>query len=362
MNALNAVRLYWIWASSLIYALLSLLSSDLDNVKNVINIMDSLAFYTGALSWALYFARLSINCFLVLKDSLQGPCLLENDINSTSWLMVYYDRFISELDKRKFELLNDLLWAPCNLLCYFWLNGSGTMGDLGSLLTIVLLLFDLSASLCSYGEKLSLYDKELKSFDDNLNLSADKKYLLIRLKNAKEDCERNWKYNQYQHYLNIGYSLGLVFSFALMTLPFVPLTVPLWFTTSFIGTGLCFGLTVLRDAIEKAIEMQREDGFINYMQLIPNFIVASITPLLILNSLLNLPLSSVIILLSSYATGFEFFKWVIENDMYAEKVIPSNHQLSFFAQPKTLIPTYLGPEQFNQGIKILDKDQDHGYS
>lgn len=265
MNSFNNYRLYWVWTSALINSILSLLESDFTNAKTALTIMDSISFYTGILSWALYYARFSIHLSLLLKNTVKGFWLTENDKKSPWWNLSTHERFKIEWDKRKFQLLNDSIWATGNLICYFWLTGSGTFGHLGSVLTIALLAFDISVSIWNYFEKYDIYKEEIKSFNKEINSSSDN-YLLNILKDTKKQCEHNWKYEEYKLFNNIGYSIGLLAAFTLLSMPFIYITAPTMLIIALTGSLLCLSLTIIRDVIEKVIDNYKdeEQNSLNY--------------------------------------------------------------------------------------------------
>lgn len=333
MNSFNGKRLYWVWASSLINAALSLIPSDFSNIQNALNIMDTISFYTGIISWALYYARFSIHLSLLLKNTIKGAWLTEDDKKSTYWNLSSYKRYKIQWDKRKFDLLNDFIWATGNLICYFWFIGSGTFGHLGSVLTIVLLAFDVSANILAYIEKSKLYDDELESFNKAIDESKNNEYLSTRLKDSKQQCERNWKYEEYKLYNDIGYSIGLLAAFALMTLPFLPITVPSLFILSLTGTILCFALTVLHDAIGEYIDIYKNEEFYKDIYIKRSVFLSLLTPI-VLSSFVFLPLGSAFLVLCAYAALSTLSKSIIDEVVGTEFEAKESNNYKFCSDKK----------------------------
>lgn len=302
MNSFNGKRLYWVWASSLINKTLSLIPSDFSNVHNALTIMDNLSFYTGIISWTLYYARFSLHLTLLLKNTIEGPWLTKEDKALYYWNLSVYDRFIIQWNDAKFNILNDFIWATGNLICYFWFIGPGLFGHLGSVLTIALLLFDVGVSMCIY---------------------LDRK--------EKNHYSTEWIYEEYKLYNDIGYAIGLFIAFSLMTVPFFSIAAPFPFALSLVGTVLCFGLSILHDAISGIIDLYKDESLNKEMHLVYSIFLSLITPMVILSSLVCLPIPNAIIALSAYAALSVVSDFVIDDVCQKES---SNYKLSFFSKNK----------------------------
>ena len=267
MGAFNEKRLYWVWGSGLIKTMLELLPDSLEHLgqaKDTIKYPDP---YTGALSWGLYYFRFSLNLSLLLKHTIQGPWMSEEE-KSTPWT----ERFLTQWDQRKFTLLNDSVWATGNLVCYFWLTGPGTMGTLGDALTLALLIFDISLAVWEYVEEQTRYNKEITDYETNIKLLEAKiktpknanedqiefaqkiKEYTIQLnaiKRAHKKCINDWKEKNINLILNISYAVGLMLAFFILAAPFVP---ALAFLAP-VGAVLCFALTILFNAVKGGMEL-----------------------------------------------------------------------------------------------------------
>ena len=135
LDSLNQKRLYWVWASSLIKLMLDLTPPDFFNSANAAKIMRSPDYYTGALSWILYYFRLSISFGLVLKHTIPGFWMSEEE-KQTPW----QERLLAQLDQRKFTMIElDAFWATANLVCFYVLTAQKGLGPWGDLLTMALL-------------------------------------------------------------------------------------------------------------------------------------------------------------------------------------------------------------------------------
>jgi hypothetical protein len=275
IGAFNEKRLYWVWGSTFIKTMLSLSQEDFYNTKQAGEIVRSLDPYTGALSWALYYFRFSLNLFLLLKHTIKGPWMSKEEAE-TPWEL----RFQGQWNKRKFGLLNDFLWGPANTAGYFWLRG--VLGPWGDTLTIFLLIFDISAALWDFAEQEAQYHAQMEEYEREIEaLEQIKKELseksfaneeeqkenklkiyrmelqINALKRAQATCDKNWNLQRWGLYNNIGYAMGLMLSFVALTMPFMPLDKATALTLGVVGAVLCFTFTVLANSIRGGIEIYK---------------------------------------------------------------------------------------------------------
>lgn len=277
---LNEKRLYWVWGSNFIKTMLSLMSADFFNTAQAKQAMKTPDVYTGSLSWGLYYFRFSLNLGLLLKHTIAGPWMSEQEKNS-SWT----DRFATQWQQRKFALLNDSLWATANLVCFFWLKGKGVLGKSGDALTLGLLLFDLSVAIWDYAEQSTQYnskineiDEQLRQIDeriDSLKLEQSNPVATVEehqriahalrdatlqqntLERMKKQCSKEWQLNNIKLATNLSYAIGLVITFAILAAPFMPFAVSTLATLAVVGAVLCFALTVLYNAVKSGIEIYK---------------------------------------------------------------------------------------------------------
>ncbi|WP_277619256.1 hypothetical protein [Legionella norrlandica] len=175
MGWFNEKRLYWVWGSSFLKVILGALPTDFFNVTQATQVVKAPDPYTGTISWALYYFRFSLNMFLLLKHTIKGPWMSEKE-KRKPWT----ERFLTQWDQRKFSLLNDSIWATGNLVCFFWLTGKGALGTWGDVLTLALLVFDISIAIWDFEEQKTRHNKEMLDFDNNI------KGLERLIKKAKE--------------------------------------------------------------------------------------------------------------------------------------------------------------------------------
>jgi hypothetical protein len=270
VGALNGKRLYWVWGSSFLKTMLSLVPEGFRNAEQAGNIVKIPDPYTGCLSWGLYYFRFSMNFFLLLKHTVQHPWMSQDEIDE-GW----FNRFSTQWTQRKFTLLNDSLWATANLLCFFWLTGKSVLGTAGDALTVALLLFDTSVALWDFSEQQALHKAQIQQYEHDIQqlnteinaLTGDdeeskaKKLQLEMQKNAlerdKKQCITNWALQKIGLYTNIAYATGLMAAFVVMTMPFVPIAAGLASTLAVVGAVVCFAMTVINNAVQSGIEIHR---------------------------------------------------------------------------------------------------------
>lgn len=279
MTWFNDKRLYWVWGSSLLKMVLDVIPPDFFNASQAAGAVKAPDPYTGTISWALYYFRFSLNLFLLLKHTIRGPWMSEEE-KQVPWT----ERFKTQWDQRKFTLLNDSIWATANLLCFFWLNSRYGLGAWGDLLTLALLLFDVSMTIWDFAEQSTKYNKEMLDYEKDINelkvtIEAQKskideeqepkaKQALIQalkenelklsgLRKAQEKCKREWGYTKISLATGLAYAVGLMLAFALLTLPFLPISGPAVTAITLTGAVLCFAFTVINNAIKSGMEIYK---------------------------------------------------------------------------------------------------------
>ncbi|CAM2744685.1 DUF1542 domain-containing protein [Legionella worsleiensis] len=273
MGWFNEKRLYWVWESGLLIKALELVPADFFNVGNAAKAVQAPAPYTGAISWGLYYFRGSLNLFLLLKHTIKGSWMSEEESN-----IPWTERFLTQWNQRKFTLLNDFVWATGNCLCYFILTGSGALGTWGDVLTLALLAFDIGLAVWEYEENKTQFLNEMLHYEEDIKAikqrikqinndpdatETEKKKLkeyrlqLQCLEKAQKQCQKDWDYQNISLRINIGYAVGLMLAFALVALPFLPITGAALVTLSVTGTVICFVLTVLNNAAKGGMELYK---------------------------------------------------------------------------------------------------------
>ncbi len=272
MGAVNRKRLYWVWAGSMLGAIISMLSDDFFKKTQASAAVSSPAPVTGYMSWVLYYARFGMNLGLLLKHTIAGPWMSEAERSIPTW-----ERFKTQWAFRKFDLLNDSIWATANLACFFWLVGNGLMGYLGNVATAGLLIMDVCLTAWRFCEQVVEHEAEMRRFalnearlvqklkiaeEDKGQLIAeyDKESLALELKTLramKKKCEFDWQYKKYGLITDLAYAVSLLGAFSLMCCFFFPpaaIVPAAAMALAVAGAALCFVLTVIYSAMNSWLE------------------------------------------------------------------------------------------------------------
>ncbi|MCW8397195.1 hypothetical protein OQJ26_00105 [Legionella sp. PATHC038] len=276
MGGLNEGRLYWVWGSSFLKTVISLVPEDRFYQKQATDAIRVPDPYTGNLSWILYYARFALNLFLLLKHTVKHPWMSDEEAK-TPW----QERFLTQWDQRKFTLLNDSIWGTANLVCFFWLTGKGLLGTAGDAVTLALLVFDIAIALWDFAEQSTKYNKAMLQYDEDLErlhrqLQALKDLELVSklqdeelkakrqiemqihaLKREKLKCEREWHLQKVSLIVNIAYAVSLMAAFMILTMPFMPISAPVLASMAIAGAVLCLAFTIISNAIKGGIEIYK---------------------------------------------------------------------------------------------------------
>lgn len=271
MGEVNAVRLYWVWAGNFLSSVLSQLPENYVNKQQAQQAVAAPGPITGYMSWVLYYTRFGVNLLLVAKHTVPGWWMSDDEQKIPIW-----ERFTTQLDLRKFTLLNDSVWATGNMACFLWLCGEGRPGYLGNVLTAVLLLMDVSLTIWRFVEESTQYAIEKQRFIKDIELleakirlaeeGADDK-LAQRLRHdmdnlikAQAHCNFEYKYKWYGLVNDLTYATGLLLAFTLMCgflLPGGALAPEVIMLLSLSGAALCFLLTAISEAVTGYIDVAK---------------------------------------------------------------------------------------------------------
>ncbi len=162
--------------------LLDVVDTGLDSFRGFVRLMDQ---YTNPffayLAWCFFIPRLTTNLFLLMKHLIPGAWMGEQE-KDLGW----FARLQAQLQRRWFELGNDLVWVIVGLLNCFVLVGG--LAPVAFYFTLFGFAFDVAnASLRAYVE-LNRLQKLKEEYD-------------VLYQNACSDEERK-AIKDYQHYIN----------------------------------------------------------------------------------------------------------------------------------------------------------------
>lgn len=274
MSDANVYRLNWVWGGGLDRMLLDWMPENMGRTKQAQRVFAEIAPVTGYMSWVLYYCRLGIELYFLIRSTFKGSWL---DPRATQYEKsrspALQERFLSQWDLHKFSILNDTFWATANMACFFWLIGNSLLGYLGNILTGTLLLFDLTLVAWAYLEKKSEHKKVMLQYDEDLaslktkiasEANALEKQVLQEhyqvLKAERDQCDFEWKYTEKQWMQDIGYAVLLLASFSMLCCFFFPPAAILPLTALILGTvgaTLSFLITVGLHVLKTATEIEQ---------------------------------------------------------------------------------------------------------
>jgi len=269
MGELNGRRLYWIWGGGLLTSVISMLPDDFAGKQQAGQALAAPAPALGYISWILYYARFGINLSLLLKHTIAGPWMGDEEKKIHPW-----ERFKTQWQARKLSLLNDSIWATANMVCFFWLTGGGMLGYMGNALTAGLLLLDISLTTWRFCEESTQHNKYIKQYEDGIaalqaklvetKTDPDERAVLQLQLDAlikdKKQCEFDWKYKRYGIINDLVYAVGLLAAFSVLCSFFFPPAALLPATAlilGVVGAALCFVLTITTAAVKGELEIAK---------------------------------------------------------------------------------------------------------
>ncbi|CDZ76330.1 ATPase involved in DNA repair [Legionella massiliensis] len=279
MTEINGKRLYWVWGGGMLASIIAFLPATFYSAAQASDRLGAPSPVTGYMSWVLYFCRLGINSILLFKHTINGPWMSEEESKIPAW-----ERFTTQLEQRIFAILNDLLWAPINMACFFWLKGAGTLGYVGNIATVILLTMDLVLSLIRHWHETTKHNKEMLEIDNekaalrqkieehealrdrarDLEEKAVYDAKIAELEEQLKDLQKmqakakfDWKYKELALVSDCCYALGLLLAFCVVICFFfppaslAPMTVLI---IGLIGAAACFLATTIYTAYNCHLE------------------------------------------------------------------------------------------------------------
>lgn len=290
----NSWRLYWVWAGLMIRQTLDSNEGFFirANSAQTLGVAKYPKPLMDALSYGLYYIRGSIHLLFALKHTISfGFMSAEEKEMIDEMDMGVWSRIYEQLLERKYELLNDFLWATSNVLGAVKLIGGTPLGPYGDLLTEILLFMDYELVNLKFSEALEQKNQELSLYNNEISLLQEKiiglqtetdtqnqieilREQLNRLKLAKNECEQElskksiWYQSQKA---NLIYSFSLIVAFAILIFPWENIltalgyaaetAVPAAVTLGLAGAVLLFALSAVHNCYQSYLEVSqaRED-------------------------------------------------------------------------------------------------------
>lgn len=273
LSDFNYVRLYWVWAGTMLRSALAMLNDWFKTInvdtQNTQYIASNYQDIWGYISWSLYYLRFLLNIAMVLKHTIPGPWM-EDEEQALVEEIGGLARFKSQFEERKFILINDFIWGIINMVCHLWCTGPSWWGYTGNVLTVLLLLGDLSLALLRRSDELAEHEStldrfnlEIRELDDKFNDNTNDTTLkeqIFRLKQAREAYLTQWNHKQHGTKVDIVYAAGLVSAFVVLCACFIPDGVVSSATSGIFGmtgAGLLFSLALIYSSYKGYLEVAR---------------------------------------------------------------------------------------------------------
>lgn len=266
LDPLNACRLYWVWGGSLLQDVLHLLSGKLLNIDIATRETSAPSYSLGMLSWILYYTTFFLDVYMLCKHTIPGPWMTEEEKNRP-----ISERFLEQWHLRKHSMINDLVWATANLVCFYWLKGDGFKGHAGDAGTVVLLVVDCLVSLWLYMEEKRLHEQAIITLTHEIEYwnkgarifdtaEAERRMKIDLLEKMKAEQERDWIYRKASHLTNIYIAGAYVLACLLFLATAFPLPEATLTVTSVTASAACFLLAVAYNAISAGIDISRANA------------------------------------------------------------------------------------------------------
>lgn len=304
MNEINGRRLFWVWGRTFVCTLLDLFSTDFYYKSQAADILEKQGVVMGYISWILYYLRAGMYWGLLLKHTIKGPWMTqaESELDITTW-----ERFSTQWDQRKFELINDTIWATCNLACFYWLISAKGLSLAGDIFTLVLLAMDVivavwqwseeetrhNADLLHYRTAIETLEDKIKALESGVDKQARKllryrepvldgtvkvllsvdddekkdelkiqqinvlKEQLMRLKQAEDKCISDWALKQKGFIYDLAYAIALFAAFSLVCFSPLASVAATTIMLAIIGAGLCFVLNAAYSALKHNLDVEQ---------------------------------------------------------------------------------------------------------
>lgn len=268
-------RLNWILSSRLALSVLQVLPAQFANAGRAEQEIATPDQVTGYLGWIASYTLLGINLFLLVKHTISGPWMSEAErtLPLSTW-----ERFTTQVEQRKFTILNDLLGATVCMASFFWLKGTGEAGYIGSFLFIGYLMVDVCLSAWQFVEastdhniELQRYQLDIEALNNQLTqLPLDteaKDRLSIQLSHlieAQTQCKLEWQYKKYRRISEITYKLGAMLAYTVIYCFFLPpmeIVASTRLILNSVGTIVYFLLTIAYRSVDGQLDIDKATSY-----------------------------------------------------------------------------------------------------
>ena len=260
-----------IWGGGFLSQMLDLLPEDYQYRDSALWCLDAISPITGGMSFILYYARGLLEVMLLFKHTciINGWAPWMSDAER-DMALDWHERFPVHWAYRQYRILNDIIWATCNLLCFYWLQGDEiaygalTWGYYGNVLTALLLLMDVALTWMRFQEEREAFLQQQYALERDLNILADEhteqKIFLEQLQ-----CFNNieWRHREERLQQDFIYAVLLLAAFVVVCCAFVtPVAPSIAMVFNVVGSAMCWALTVWNDTMNEKLNMDHAKDWI----------------------------------------------------------------------------------------------------
>ncbi len=228
---LNWLRLILVRTRRLLNTLIPILEIWKLNSYYIVILDHYMAPLFNYLSWLFYIPRFLVNSILLLKHLVPGPWMSQDE-KQLGWIT----RLQAQLERRWFELVNDLGWGVAGLLCCFVLTG-----PVGFHFGIAFFLFDVITGIVRSFLDFRRYERLKADYSRLLTEAITKKAdYLPELENYRRYMQERISYEQKKILLNFVTPIIILFAMctALCSNPIVPFIGAIILVSTTIGAYL----------------------------------------------------------------------------------------------------------------------------
>ena len=257
-------RAYWGWNRQLLLNFILLLPETFPRRDAAESTLAFFAPWLGFLSYMTLSIHLTLELILMIKNSLLGPWLTRHKTQK----IYFIEQLKTQLDSRKFGLLDDFLSIASNLIAFLWVTGEGSLGPFGPLLTasfrvlyVGLITWRNEEMKANYKRLIAGYEADIQA----LNAMSPKPEVEIKfLERELALCQRQFIFKQREFKTELYYLLGLFVGIALLcSLAFSPVVIPatLALVIGFLSYAISFGAVFqFHETRGKNAILLREEG------------------------------------------------------------------------------------------------------
>lgn len=273
ITLLDRERVYWGWTRQALLNTLLVLPNIFQDQFQAEFSLQWLAPWLSFLSYSILGVHLLLEMTLMIKNSLTGPWLARKSNEKISAL----EQFKTQLNARKFSLLDDFLSISSNLIMFLWLTGEGHLGLFAPILSALFCILYVGLITWRYEETATEYHNTVRSYEKDIEVleaMASKPEAEIEfLKRELILFKNQFEFKQKEFFSELYYRLAILLGMILLcSLAVSPIAIPaaIALAIAFISYAISFvaifklqeargqNAIELREAGKQAIDQERK--------------------------------------------------------------------------------------------------------